>query len=297
MITAIERLNKKARAKSISTFDFSTLYSKIPHDKLISVLDEIVDFCFRGCSNSLLSVSKSGARWVTKPSKNSLSFNIESVKLTIKFLMDNCLFSCGDCVYRQIIGLPMGSDPAPFMANLFLYHYESSWLKNIKKNDIHTARKFSNTFRFIDDLNAINDSGKFEEHFKEIYPPELELKKEHGNNSASFLDLDIEIDNKRFKTKLFDKLIKIVRMPDKSSNMPSKIFSSCIGAETLRIARISSTLHSFQESCHSLYKRMLAQGASKAGICRVLKKVYGRHPFLVKFGVNSKVFCDNLLNF
>ena len=122
----------------------------------------------------------------------------------------------------------------------------------------------------------MNDSGKFEENFKEIYPPELELKKEHGNNSASFLDLDIEIDNKRFKTKLFDKRdafpFKIVRMPDKSSNMPSKIFSSCIGAETLRIARISSTVDSFQNSCHCLYKRMLTQGASKAGIYKVLKR-------------------------
>ena len=79
----------------------------------------------------------------------------------------------------------MGSDPAPFMAYLFLYHYESTWLLELKKKDLITARKFSNTFRFIDDLNAMNDGGEFERHFKEIYPPELELKKEHGNDSAS----------------------------------------------------------------------------------------------------------------
>ena len=195
----------------------------------------------------------------------------------------------------------MGSDPAPFMANLFLYHYESTWLKNTRKNDLSTARKFSNTFRFIDDLNAMNDSGKFEEHFKEIYPPELELKKEHGNSSASFLDLDIEIENNKFTTKLYDKRdafsFKIVRMPDKSSNMPSKIFNSCIGAETLRIARISSTLESFLESCHSLYKRMLTQGASKSGIRKILNRLYGKHTFLTRFGVNSNVFCNSLLKF
>ena len=144
---------------------------------------------------------------------------------------------------------------------------------------MHTARKFSNPFRFNDDLSAINEGGKFEETFKQIYPPELELKKEHGNNFALFLDLDtdIEIDNKRFNTILFDKRdafpFKIVRMPDKSSNRPSKIFSSCIRAETLQIAKISSTLESFQEFCHCLYKRMLTQGASKAVICKVLKSV------------------------
>ena len=41
----------------------------------------------------------------------------------------------GDKLFRQDIGIPMGSDPAPYFANLFLYHYESSWLKStIKKN-------------------------------------------------------------------------------------------------------------------------------------------------------------------
>ena len=85
----------------------------------------------------------------------------------------------------------MGSDPAPFMANLFLYHYESEYVKQVKKKDIFLARKFRNTFRFIDDLLAVNDDGEFEKCFKKIYPPELELKKEHSGNSVSFLDLGI----------------------------------------------------------------------------------------------------------
>ena len=195
----------------------------------------------------------------------------------------------------------MGSDPAPFMANLFLYHYESTWLKDLKKTNFNIARKFSNTFRFIDDLNTMNDNGEFENHLKDIYPEELELKKEHGNNSASFLDLDIEIENKQFKTKLYDKRdafpFTIVRMPDKSSNMPSKIFKSCIGAETLRIARISSSTDNFLSSCHCLYERMLKQGASKKELRNVLQKLYGRHALLTKFGNNAKVFCDDLLNF
>ena len=32
----------------MSTFDFSTLYTKIPHDKLLYVLDEITYFAFKG---------------------------------------------------------------------------------------------------------------------------------------------------------------------------------------------------------------------------------------------------------
>ena len=29
----------------------------------------------------------------------------------------------------QVIGIPMGSDPAPFLANLFLAHKEADWVK------------------------------------------------------------------------------------------------------------------------------------------------------------------------
>ena len=44
---AIDKLNSRKCAKSITTFDFSTLYTKIPHDKLIDVLHNLVNFCFK----------------------------------------------------------------------------------------------------------------------------------------------------------------------------------------------------------------------------------------------------------
>ena len=48
--------------------------------------------------------------------------------------MGNCYFTFGDKVFRQVIGIPMGPDPAPFMANLFLFYYESKWVKNLKRD-------------------------------------------------------------------------------------------------------------------------------------------------------------------
>jgi len=91
----------------------------------------------------------------------------------------------------------MGSDPAPFFANLFLYHYEAKYAKSLTKADHAKSRRFRNTFRFIDDLLAINDNGEFEKCFIEIYLSELELKK-NGNDSVAFLDLQIDIKRKIF---------------------------------------------------------------------------------------------------
>ena len=83
--------------------------------------------------------------------------------------------------------------PAPFFANLFLYYYESM-------DKTSSGKGFGNNFfRFIDDLNEINDAIIFESNFRNIYPEQLDLCRENGNNAdATFLDLDIKIKNNKF---------------------------------------------------------------------------------------------------
>ena len=275
-------MNARSKGTSISTFDFSTLYTKIPHDKLISVLNSIVDFCFNGGECDFLAINDFGAKWVKDPSSYDQVFDKRRVKGCIKYLLNNCFFTVGNYLFRQQIGIPMGSDPAPFFANLFLYHYERQWLLKLKKKDLAKARKFGNTFRFIDDLCALNDGGEFEKHYGEIYPEEMQLGKENKDNkNASFLDLGISIENKKIDVGLFDKRdafnFTIVRMPYASSNMPSTIFYSSLGAEILRIARATSNVESFTESSKNLIIRMVKQGAVISKVQAVLKKFFGRH--------------------
>ena len=48
VIDAMNGLNKRRKAASVLTFDFSTLYTKLPHDKLLMLLNSLIDFCFDG---------------------------------------------------------------------------------------------------------------------------------------------------------------------------------------------------------------------------------------------------------
>jgi len=160
------------------------------------------------------------------------------------------------------------------------------------KTDLMKARKFSNLFRFIDDLNAINDGGLFENNFKNIYPEELELGKENSDNlEASFLDLHICIKDDKFQVGLFDKRdnfpFSIVRMPDKASNMPSKIFYSSIDAEILRIARASNNSNSFFSSVKPLITRMCKQGACKQRTSNILKNFFNQHSLDFQYVVKN----------
>ena len=73
----------------------------------------------------------------------------------------------------------------------------------MKKNDIWQARRFSKVFRFIDELNALNNSGEFEQSFKETYLPELILKKQNASsNERSLLDLFVKIGDNQFSIDL-----------------------------------------------------------------------------------------------
>ena len=47
-LECIKKISKRKNAKQISTFDFSTLYTKVPHDKLLDILHKVVDFVFKG---------------------------------------------------------------------------------------------------------------------------------------------------------------------------------------------------------------------------------------------------------
>ena len=298
----IKNLNKKSFAKSINTFDFSTLYTKIPHDKLKSVLNSIVDFCFKGGVHEFIVVNEYEARWSKYHVGFDMFFDKNLFKLAISYLLDNCHFTVGEEVFRQIIGIPMGSDPTPFFANFFLYFYERDWILNLKKTDLRMARKLSNVFRFIDDLNILNDCGEFERFIPEIYPKELVLNKENvSSTEASFLDLYIQITEKKFSYKLYDKRddfsFSIVRMPHSLSNIPTSMFYSCVGAEILRIARATSDSDSFLISCRAILKHMKNQGAVQDKLVKVTHKIFTRH--MANFehvALNKHSFSINIFN-
>ena len=157
----------------------------------------------------------------------------------------------------------MGSDPAAFFANLFLSHKEADWVKAQCKLWTINVRKINNSRGVIDDLRWLNDNSTFEKHYKDIYPTELELKKENNNSCASFLDIYIYIENGEFHTKLFDKQnnlgFDIVKMPFYCSSIPRKMFYGSIGAEFLRISRVTSKTEDLSRTCKQLLSRMLKQ--------------------------------------
>ena len=76
----------------------------------------------------------------------------------IEFLVDNIYVRFGGQFFRQMVFIPMGTNCAPLLADLFLYFYENEFLdKLIKEGKRKLARKFKLSCRYIDDLISLQD--------------------------------------------------------------------------------------------------------------------------------------------
>ena len=179
VLDRLRNINRTSRAKSFDSFDFSTLYTIIPHEALKTNIQNLIREAFKVRGSKYLIVSKDGkAHWSLQPSLWSACVSVDNSKLVewTNYLIDNVYIKVGSKVYRQTVGIPMGTDCAPQLANLFLFHYVYLYMKILMKKNLCVAKKFNDTIRYIDDLLTVNNS-KFEKEICNIYPPELTLKK------------------------------------------------------------------------------------------------------------------------
>ena len=50
----------------------------------------------------------------------------------LNLLLDNIFVRFGNTVYQQVIGIPMGTNCAPVIADLFLFCYERDFMKKLQ---------------------------------------------------------------------------------------------------------------------------------------------------------------------
>ena len=87
------------------------------------------------------------------------------------------LDNIGTKLYRQVVGIPTGTNCAPLVADLFLFSYERDFMmshSDDKQTDIIDT--FNTTSRYLDGMLNINYV-YFDNMVNQIYPSELQLNK------------------------------------------------------------------------------------------------------------------------
>ena len=89
----------------------------------------------------------------------------------------------GTKLYRQIVDIPMGTNCAPLVADLFLFCYERDFMKDLSSdNQADVIKAFNSTSRYLDDLLNIHNP-YFEGMVNQIFPSELQLNKDNTTDT------------------------------------------------------------------------------------------------------------------
>ena len=119
--------------------------------------------------------------------------------------MDNIFIRFRNKLYRQTIGIPMGLNCAPLVADLFLFCYERDFMKSLSRENQADIIEAFNSTKYLDDLFNIYNI-YFDQMMDRIYPTELQLNRANSSDTeAPFLDLNLCISNGTVSTKIYDK--------------------------------------------------------------------------------------------
>ena len=155
------------RATSIQTFDFSTLYASIPHELLKSRMNSIINNAFKHKNGATrythIKVCRNKSYFTSDHPNGDNKYTADDICKMIEFLVDNIYVRFGGQRFRQMVGIPMGTNCAPLLADLFLYSYENEFLDKLIKEGkrsllessiYHTVTSITLSLLIIKDLRS-----------------------------------------------------------------------------------------------------------------------------------------------
>ena len=136
---------KQLALNHVSTWDFSTLYTRsLSHAQLKKQLDDLLERVFNTKGKSFIATNNFRTFWTNdRTSTRYTYFSCRELCLAIDFLIDNIYVRFGSSVFRQVIGIPMGTNSAPLLADLLLHTFEYDFMvTTMKKKPSNSATPF-----------------------------------------------------------------------------------------------------------------------------------------------------------
>ena len=162
--------SKNFQASKFSTYDFSTLYTTLPHHLIKDKLIDLINRMFIRVNTQYLTCNEECAFFTSDVYNNYNLWSCQKVCDALVYLLDNIFIRFGTKVYRQTTGIPMGTYCAPLVTDLFLFCYERDFMKSpSRENQADIIEAFNSTSRYLDDLLNINNI-YFDQMVARIYP-------------------------------------------------------------------------------------------------------------------------------
>ena len=137
-------------------------YTTISHSQLKDRLKKLIHQCFVKQNGNprykYLVLGKKMSYFVREHTACANKYSEGDIVKMLDFLIDNIFVEFGGRVFQQTVGIPMGTNCAPLLADLFLYSYEAEFIQGLLRNNKKKlTRSFNFTFRYIDNVLSLNN--------------------------------------------------------------------------------------------------------------------------------------------
>ena len=106
---------KGFQASSISTYDFSTLYTTLSHNLIRNQLVDLIENTFRREEVLYLACNEERAFFASEEHKKYNLWTCQKVTDAFFYLLGNIYIRFGSKLYRQNVGIPMRTNCAPLL--------------------------------------------------------------------------------------------------------------------------------------------------------------------------------------
>ena len=122
-------------ASGLSTYDFSTLYTSLPHNLIKEKLTELIEQTFNSEGSLYLACNDKNAFFTSEQPKRYKLWSCQKMCDALHYLLDDVFIRFGSKLYRQILGIPIVTNCAPLVADLFLFCYERDFLLSLSDDN------------------------------------------------------------------------------------------------------------------------------------------------------------------
>lgn len=283
----------------LSTYDFTSMYTTLPLEDLKLRIGKLLKDIFRARFDSnrvkfLIVCEDDTFEWITgnrrpKSSREKI-FSVDQLMGMLGQLVDNTYVTFGGQLWHQVIGIPMGTNCAGFIANLYCFTYELDFLRRIVHKKLwDVARQLLNCSRYIDDLLVIGiqDFDGMRYLPEGIYPKGvLELNLADSGWDVPYMDIHIRQNKRRglisaiYDKRLDDKFtgIQVIRYPHIESFLSNTAKYGIVTSQMHRFARRCSLRSDYVYNASLVIHRMILKGYLIRMIWPIVRRFISNHP-------------------
>ena len=107
----------------------------MPHSLIKEKLTELIEQTFNREDSLYLVCNEKRAFFTSEQHEILNLWSCQKVCDALHYRLNNILIRVGSKLYRQIVGLPIGTNCSPLVADLFLFCYEKDFMLSLSDNN------------------------------------------------------------------------------------------------------------------------------------------------------------------